>query len=136
MGRMNWDKLRRERPLQVDRGPLEPTRESWEPLPSKAKRTAKRRAKGSAASGEVKRTAAPVEGLERTPDGYTPAQTRSREPRAESTKPARREPFVRTAGRAPIDDVFARVRTAQAARAARRDGVGGSRRLGQDRGGQ
>ena len=52
-----------------------------------------------------------------TADGLVPATTVPRSGRSALTpKPRSKEPFVKTAGRSSIDDVFERVREAQAGR--------------------
>jgi hypothetical protein len=78
MARMNWDKLRRERPLHAIHDALEPLH--WEPLPPDPKPRPKKRSRSLKFSRKLGKHPD-----KRTFDGLTPAFYRSR--RKQPSKP-------------------------------------------------
>jgi hypothetical protein len=86
MAGMNWDKVRREKPLYSEHDPLEPRRESWEPLPPASSLqpndgSPKRRPRGlgvaNARPGSSKPPAKGKRTLDRLPSG-SPRSQRTR----------------------------------------------------------
>lgn len=108
-GRRNWDKVRQQRLLSKDVGPLEPDERSWEPLPSIVRKRRAARSKRRTPAGRSTKAAepnAPTSASSDRPSSAAPLPPQDRQPAM---------PFVKTSGRSSIDVFFQRVRDAQAA---------------------